>query len=275
MAICITIAIEKGGVGKTATTVNLAGAMARDGKKVLVVDTDVQANSTFLLTGHTLMENVYPKNGLFDMIRAFGILPAKTYISPTQFENIDIIVSNKSTPLIPNQLSTLAESNQMKETDFLWTSLGEIDEDYDYILIDTPPAHDNILVQSAMIASDYVIIPVKYEEQCIQSLVTTYNVMKKLEQDEEIEINLLGILPTTVEQTALTNYYREELAQGFFKDKMFKTYIRKGNAINESNLYAKPCVLGEKTRNSKPAKDYLAFYEEIRQMIEADMEEDE
>lgn len=271
MAICITIAIEKGGVGKTATTVNLAAAMAKDGKRVLVVDTDVQANSTFFLTGHTLMENHYPKTGLFDMVRAFGIVETKAYITPTQFENIDVIVSNKSTPLLPNQLATLAESNEMKETDFLWTSLSEVDEDYDYILIDTPPAHDNILVQSAMIASDYVIIPVKFDEQCMQSLVTTYNVMKKLEQDEDIEINLLGILPTIVERTALTNYYKEELNEGFFKEKVFKTHIRKGNAINESSLYAKPCVLGEKTRNSKPAKDYLALYEEIKVLIEKDM----
>ena len=271
MAICITIAIEKGGVGKTATTVNLAGAMALDGKRVLVVDTDVQANSTFLLTGHSLIDNNYPKTGLFDMIRAFGIVGTKSYVTPSQFENIDVIVSNKSTPLLPNQLSTLAESNEMKETDFLWTSLSEVDEDYDYILIDTPPAHDNILVQSAMIASDYVIIPVKFDEQCIQSLVTTYNVMQKLEKDEDIEINLLGILPTIVERTALTTYYKGELSEGFFKDKVFKTQIRKGNAINESNLYAKPCVLGEKTRNSKPAKDYLALYEEIKELIERDM----
>lgn len=271
MAICITIAIEKGGVGKTATTVNLAAAMAKDGKRVLVVDTDVQANSTFFLTGHALIENAYPKTGLFDMIRAFGILETKAYITPSQFDNIDVIVSNKSTPLLPSQLATLAESNQMKETDFLWNSLSEVDEDYDFILIDTPPAHDNVLVQSAMIASDYVIIPVKYDEQCMHSLLTTYNMIKKLEKDEDIEINLLGILPTIVERTALTNYYKEELSEGFFKDKLFKTHIRKGNAINESSLYAKPCVIGEKTKNSKPAKDYLALYEEIKVLIENDM----
>ncbi len=66
MAICITVAIGKGGVGKTATTVNLAAAMALDGKKVLVVDTDIQANSTYFLTGESLMDNPFPKNGLFD-----------------------------------------------------------------------------------------------------------------------------------------------------------------------------------------------------------------
>jgi len=272
MAICITIAIEKGGVGKTATTVNLAGAMALDGKRVLVVDTDVQANSTFFLTGQRLIDNKFPKTGLFDMIRAFGLVSPKSYITPTQFENIDMIVSNKSTPLLPNQIAALAESNEMKETDFLWTCLSEVDEDYDYILIDTPPAHDNILVQSAMIASDYVIIPLKLEEQCIQSLVTTYNVMKKLEKEEDIEINLLGILQTIVEErTSLTKYYREKLNEGFFKDKLFKTYIRKGNAINDSSLYAKPCVLGENTKNTKPAKDYLALYDEIKELIEKDM----
>ena len=274
MAICITVTIGKGGVGKTATTVNLAAAMALDGKKVLVVDTDIQANSTFFLTGCSTMENSFPKRGLFDMIRAWGILEAENFISPTQFENIDIIPSNKSTPLIPNQLATLAESNDIKETYFLMNLLGEVADKYDYILIDTPPAYDNVLVQSAMITSDYVIIPVKLDEQTMQSLLTTYNVVKKLEKEEDMEIGLLGILPTIVESTALTTYYMSQLNEGFFKDKVFKTFIRKGNAVNESSFYAKPCVIGEKTRNSKPAKDYLALYEEIKEKIQNDMKEE-
>ena len=274
MAICITVTIGKGGVGKTATTVNLASAMALDGKRVLVVDTDIQANSTFFLTGENLMNDCFAKKGLFDMIRAWGILGAENYVSPTQFANIDIIPSNKSTPLIPNQLATLAESNQMKVTDFLWNLLAEVAENYDYILIDTPPAYDNLLVQSAMIASDYVIIPVKLDEQTMQSLLTTYNVVKKLESEEGVEIGLLGVLPTIVESTALTNYYMSELNEGFFRGKVFKTHIRKGNAINESSFYAKPCVLGEKTRNSKPAKDYLALYEEIKEKILEDTKEE-
>ena len=115
MAICISIVVGKGGAGKTTTCVNLATAMALDGNKVLVVDTDTQANTTMFLTSYKLNEKAFQGKGLFDLIRAWGLIDVENYIHKTQIEGIDVIVSNDATPLIPQQLETLEKVSGIKE----------------------------------------------------------------------------------------------------------------------------------------------------------------
>ena len=280
MAICISIVVGKGGAGKTTTCVNLATAMAQDGKKVLVVDTDTQANTTMFLTGYKLNEKAFGSKGLFDMIRAWGLIPVENYIHPSQIDGIDVIVSNDATPLIPRQLETLEKVSGIKAEEFLLNALAEVAENYDYIVIDTPPAQNDILVQNAMLASDHIIVPVKLDEQCIDALKLSDGLRQQIEKEYDTEINLLGVLPTMVERTALTSYYldlafvntneeenpaRQELAIPY-KNKLFKTYIHKGNVINESSLYKKPALLVNK--KSKPCQDYINLWNEIKERIE-------
>lgn len=279
MAICISIVVGKGGAGKTTTCVNLATAMALDGNKVLVVDTDTQANTTMFLTSYKLNEKAFGGKGLFDMIRAWGLIDVENYIHKTQVEGIDIIVSNDATPLIPQQLETLEKVSGVKAEEFLLHALSEVAENYDYILIDTPPAQNDVLVQNALLASDHVVIPVKLDEQCIDALKLSDSLRLQLEKDYDTEINLLGVLPTMVERTALTSYYldlafantnedenpsAQELAVPY-KDKIFKTYIHKGNVINESSLYKKPALLLNK--KARPCVDYADLWTEMKERM--------
>lgn len=279
MAICISIVVGKGGAGKTTTCVNLATAMALDGNRVLVVDTDTQANTTMFLTSYKLNEKAFGGKGLFDMIRAWGLIDVENYIHKTQVEGIDIIVSNDATPLIPQQLETLEKVSGIKAEEFLLHALSEVAENYDYIVIDTPPAQNDVLVQNALLASDHVIIPVKLDEQCIDALKLSDSLRLQLEKDYDTEINLLGVLPTMVERTALTSYYldlaftntnedenpaRQELAVPY-KDKLFKTYIHKGNVINESSLYKKPALLLNK--KARPCVDYADLWTEMKERM--------
>ena len=148
MAICISIVVGKGGAGKTTTCVNLATAMAMDGKKVLVVDTDTQANTTMFLTGHKLNEKAFGGKGLFDMIRAWGLIDVENYIHHSQIDGIDVIVSNDATPLIPQQLETLEKVSGIKAQEFMLHALSQVAENYDFIVIDTPPAQNDVLVQN-------------------------------------------------------------------------------------------------------------------------------
>ena len=279
MAICISIVVGKGGAGKTTTCVNLATAMALDGNKVLVVDTDTQANTTMFLTSYKLNEKAFQGKGLFDLIRAWGLIDVENYIHKTQIEGIDVIVSNDATPLIPQQLETLEKVSGIKAEEFLLHALSEVAENYDYILIDTPPAQNDVLVQNALLASDHVIIPVKLDEQCIDALKLSDSLRLQLEKDYDTEINLLGVLPTMVERTALTSYYldlvfantneeenpsAQELAVPY-KDKLFKTYIHKGNVINESSLYKKPALLLNK--KARPCVDYADLWTEMKERM--------
>lgn len=98
MGYCISVCIEKGGVGKTVTVCNLAALMAQDGKRVLVVDMDAQGNCTYTLTGARVTDNTFDRAGVYDMFRAYGISGTQNYISRTQFDNIDIIPANGNTP---------------------------------------------------------------------------------------------------------------------------------------------------------------------------------
>lgn len=280
MAICISIVVGKGGAGKTTTCVNLATAMAMDGKKVLVVDTDTQANTTMFLTGYKLNEKAFGGKGLFDMIRAWGLIDVENYIHHSQIDGIDVIVSNDATPLIPQQLETLEKVSGIKAQEFMLHALSQVAENYDFIVIDTPPAQNDVLVQNALLASDHIIVPVKLDEQCIDALKLSDSLRLQLEKEYDTEINLLGILPTMVERTALTTYYldlafrntneeenpaRRELAVPY-KDKIFENYIHKGNVINESSLYKKPALMINK--KAKPCIDYLNLWQEIKERID-------
>ena len=89
MGYCISVCIEKGGVGKTVTVCNLAALMAQDGKRVLVVDMDAQGNCTYTLTGARVTDNTFDRAGVYDMFRAYGISGTQNYISRTQFDRID------------------------------------------------------------------------------------------------------------------------------------------------------------------------------------------
>ncbi len=279
MAVCISIVVGKGGAGKTTTCVNLATAMALDGKKVLVVDTDTQANTTMFLTGYKLNEKAFDGKGLFDMIRAWGLIDVENYIHPSQIYGIDVIVSNDATPLIPAQLATLEKVSGIKSEEFLLNALAQVAENYDFILIDTPPAQNDVLVRGAMLTSDHIIVPVKLDEQCVDALLLSDGLRRQLEKEYDTEINLLGVLPTMVERTALTSYYldlafvntdedenpaAQELAVPY-RDKLFKNYIHKGNVINESSLFKKPALLVNK--KARPCMDYTNLWEEIKERI--------
>lgn len=277
----ITIAAGKGGVGKTATTVNLAAAMAIDNKKVLVIDTDVQANSTMFLTGQRLADNAFKGKGLYELARAYGILPPNEFIHKSQIDNVDVIVSNMNTPYLEEQIKIVSRDNDFKPSEFLFNVLSDIFQtiEYDYVLIDTPPAQNSLTVQTAMVASSHIIIPLKLEEQGVESLLVTDGLRKALEEKFDIEINLLGVLPTIVEKTALTDYYLEIAFKSDdveenpeidrlckpYKDKIFKNHIRKGNIVNESTIERKPCVLMSQKKN--PSKDYLALWQEIKERL--------
>ena len=270
MSKVITIAISKGGVGKTTTAINLAAEFGIHGYKVLLIDTDEQGNTTFSATGNS--KDSYAGKGLFDMIRSFSILPSENFISETNIPNTDIIPANLLTGQIENQLPILKSQYGRAEYVYLASCLETLKSSYDVIIIDTPPAK-NDLTLSALYAADEVIIPVKPDMYSVDSVGETFALIETLNKNEGININVLGVLMTLVEKTSLTNAIRATFLSSDFNDLLLKSEIRKGQVVNDSTAMRMPVVLYDK--NSKPSIDYAILYNEVVKKLDMQMDNTE
>lgn len=258
MAKVITISISKGGVGKTTTAINLAAEFGLHGKKVLLVDTDEQGNSTFSATG--LTKDSFTGKGLFDMMRTFEILPPSNFVSETRIPNTDIIPANLLTGQVLNQLPILKTQYGYAEYVYLAACLEKLKEQYDIIIIDTPPAKNNLTL-SALYAADDVLIPVKPDKYSMDSLTETVTMIETLNKNEGTNIKILGILLTLVEKTSLTNALRATFLGSDFKDLLLCSEIRKAQAVNDSTAMGMPVVMYDPKSN--PAIDYTLLYNEV------------
>ena len=279
MAKIITVASAKGGVGKTTTTINVASVLAKQGKKVLVIDADSQGDSTLLLTGKNWTDPAFKTKGLFNMLKSWDqdkdlSIPVDRYISPTNVENCDIIASNAHTASIPKLLETLAEnSDGVSMYEVLIYRLYQIEAIYDYIIIDTRPSKDERLVKSSLIASDYVIIPCTYNDLAIRGMVTTVTLCKELEKEEECEIKILGIVMTMVsERTTTTKLLKNDLAESEYAKYLFKTEIHRGQSIENSVFVNLPVIINEPS--SKQSQEYRDLSREIQERIRQDNREE-
>lgn len=266
MATVITFASEKGGVSKTTTCVNLATCLTQKGYRVLVCDMDAQANSTYLLTGHIKKEDFYKGLGVYDMLRAYDIKSPEDFIVDSHVGDLcKVLPSNLQTPLAIGQLELLQNENGCSKNQFFMFCLAKLSSMFDFILCDTGPARDSLIL-SAITASDYVILPTVCNSLALEGFDTTCSIISKLEKQENTQIDILGILLTSVEDYALTRAIRKSLQKSDYSDKLFKTEIRKGQHVNESSIYGKPVVIT--APKAKPSLDYLALTEELLKRLE-------
>ena len=152
---------------------------------------------------------------------------------------------------------------------FLAMGLAQVAGEYDYILIDTPPSRD-VMVTNALMASDFVLIPCVCDDYSRDSVYRTVAMCQQLEHDEGEKIDVLGIILTMVEKTALTEVIRNELRESQLGSKLFAAEIRKGQAVKDSTRLGAPVVLC--ARSSNPAKDYAKVYAELKTRVEQEAE---
>lgn len=270
MSVIIAVAIEKGGVGKTATVTNLAAVYAKQGKRVLVIDMDTQCNTTYFLTGNKKRQNIYRNCGVAEMLRVYAQgVDYSRYIKKTQIENLYIIPSNAATATIPAILQAMIpdyEGSDITVNKFLALTLDTLleEQDFDYVLIDTPPNME-LQTTNALVACDYLLIPFNCEEQALDGLQDTDQLRRRLEESENASIELLGIVMTMVERTSLTKDMRSQIEQSEYGKCLFKTEIRKGQAVKDSGSYGIPVVVASPSSN--PAKDYVMLANEIEKRI--------
>lgn len=248
MAITIVLTNQKGGVGKTTTTGALAAGLSAMNKKVLAVDLDPQGN-----LGFSLGLDIETGATLYHVLK--GESPVRDAIRPTEY--CDIITSN----------ILLAEAEvtfQGKERFLLLKNvLKEVEQEYDYIVVDTPPSL-NILTLNGYAAADYLIIPMAAEILSLVGLVQLKDTVDAVKNSVNAELIVLGILLTKFNRR--TNLAKDvlEMAQAVAQQadtRVFNTQIRAGVAVAEAPAHG--VTVFDYAPGSNPAKDYKQFVGEV------------
>ena len=249
MAYILTLANQKGGVGKTTTAVNLAAFLGKKKKKVLVIDLDPQGNATSGLG----IDKSELDSTIYDVL--VNEEPMADSIWESSAANVSICPTNIN--LAGAEIELV---NVMSREQVLKSALAPVKDDYDYIIIDCPPSL-SILTINALTASDGIIIPIQGEYYALEGLtqlVDTINIVKK-----KLNKNLaiLGVVLTMFDRrTQLTRQVEEEVSN-YFGDKVFNTHIPRNVRLAEAPSHG--VAILDYDKNSKGSKAYESLAAEV------------
>jgi chromosome partitioning protein len=244
----IAITNQKGGVGKTTTSINLAASLARVGKRVLLIDLDPQGNATVgsgvkkgsyeLSIYDVLVDSTPIKDALIRVEADFDVVPSDGDLAGAQVELLNEI------------------GRELK----LKVALKKVDTEYDYIFIDCPPAL-NVLTINAMVAANSALIPMQCEYFALEGLSALVDTIKKIRDTLNPDLQIEGLLRTMFDnRNSLAGEVSDQLEKHFGK-KVYKTVIPRNIRLAEAPSFGQPALLYDK--NSKGALAYLALAAEM------------
>lgn len=244
----IAVANQKGGVGKTTTSITLSAMLAKKGKKVMLIDADPQGNATSGIGLEKEMEK-----SVYELLVEDTL--AKDVIKDTNIKNLKICPSNINLAGAEVELvSMISREQRLKE------KLEEVKNEFDYIIIDCPPSL-GLITLNAFTAANSVLIPIQCEYYALEGLgqlINTINIVKKhLNKDLEIEGALLTMYDI---RTNLSNQVVKEV-KNYFGDKVYKTVIPRNVKLSEAPSYGMPITVYD--AKSKGAKSYEKFVKEL------------
>ena len=245
----IAIGNQKGGVGKTTTTVNLGAALAFQGKKVLIIDMDSQGTATSGLgiERADVKQSVYEV--LVDQIEAAGA------ILPTSRENLWILPSTLQLAGAEIELAT-ADHRESR----LKQAIEPIKADYDYILVDCPPSLGQLSL-NAFTASDTILIPVQCEYYALEGLSQLLNTIRLVQRTYNKNFRIEGVLLTMLDARTNLGYEVVEEVRKYFQEKVYQTIITRNVRLSEAPSYGQSVI--DYDPKSRGAEMYMDLAKEV------------
>lgn len=245
----IAIANQKGGVGKTTTSVNLSACLASYGKRVLLIDVDPQGNAT---SGAGVDKGEIDEC-IYDVL--VDDVDAKKVIKKSSMANLDVIPSTiqlagAEIELVP----TISREIRLKR------AIEKVAKEYDYIFIDCPPSL-GLLTINSLTAADSVIIPVQCEYYALEGLSQLLNTVRLVQKHLNHDLSIQGVLLTMLDARTNLGIQVIEEVKKYFQDKVFKAIIPRNVRLGEAPSFGKPIILYDP--KSRGAEVYLELAKEV------------
>jgi len=245
----ISIANQKGGVGKTTTSVNLSACLAYLGKKVLLIDTDPQGNAT---SGVGINKGDV-QNCIYDVL--IDDADVRSAVMPTKVEGLCVIPATIALAGAEIELvSTISREVRLKH------ALDELKDEYDYIIIDCPPSL-GLLTLNALTASDGLIIPVQCEYYALEGLSQLLSTIRLVQKHLNQDLMIDGVLLTMFDARTNLGIQVIEEVKKYFQDKVYHTVIARNVRLSEAPSHGEPIIVYDP--RSRGAEVYLELAKEV------------
>ena len=253
MAKIFCIANQKGGVGKTTTTVNLAAGLAQIGQRVLMVDLDPQGNAT---TGSGVDKRKLEVTVYDVLLEAVSIVDATVHGEKSGY---DVLGANRE--LAGAEIELVSQERREKR---LKQALARIDKNYDFILIDCPPSL-SMLTLNGLCAAHGVIVPMQCEYFALEGLTDLVNTIKQVHANLNRDLQIIGLLRVMFDPRITLQQQVSEQLKGHFGDKVFNSVIPRNVRLAEAPSYGLPGVIFDPS--SKGAQAFVTFAGEMVERV--------